>query len=169
MKPIAYQEIAPILNEKLSHGGVFLTVGKDRPNTMTIGWAFMGPSWGYPVFVALVRPQRYSYPLLTEGMEFTVSIPTKNPLKSELIFAGTQSGRDYDKFDGTHGLTALPAQQVSCPVVAECGLHLECRVRLIQDMTGDRMDPSMQSRAYPAEDYHTMFFGEIVACYSTDE
>ena len=30
------------------------------------------------------------------------------------------------------------------------------------------MDPSV-ARQYPAKDYHTLFYGEIVACYRTDD
>ena len=81
--------------------------------------------------------------------------------------AGTASGRDVDKFSG-HGLTAIPALKVDAPIVAECGLHFECQVRLTQEMTADRMDPSVLRTAYPQGDLHTMFFGEILACYETD-
>ena len=39
---------------------------------------------------------------------------------------------------------------------------------LIQDMTPDRMDPALIQGTYAAGDYHTMFFGEILRCYTTD-
>lgn len=168
MKDLNYMKALEITNEKLAGKGIFLTVGKDKPNTMTIGWATIGNIWGKPVFMALVRPQRYTYDLLKESDEFSISVPTKNELKDELIFAGTKSGRDFNKFEG-HGLTAVPSQKIDTPIIKECGLHFECKVRLVQAMTGDQMHQIIADKCYPAKDYHYMYFGEIVACYTTDE
>ena len=168
VKRLQYEEAMALTTRRLADGGVFLSVGGEKPNTMTIGWATMGYLWKKPVFVAMVRPLRHTYALLQQQGSFTVSVPTKNALKGELAFAGSKSGRDVDKFQG-HGLTALPAQTVSAPIVGECGLHFECRVLLTQDMTGDRMDPGVRESCYPREDYHVMFFGEILDCYTTDE
>jgi len=168
MKEINYLDALRITNEKLAGNGVFLTVGGEKPNTMTIGWASIGYMWKKPVFTVLVRPQRHTFEMIQAADSFTVSVPTKNDLKKELIFAGTKSGRDYDKFDG-HGITAVPAQAVDAPIVGECGLHFECRKLLTQDMTPDRMDPELVNGIYAPGDFHTMFFGEIVRCYTTDE
>ncbi len=166
MRDIPYTEAMAIATERLTRGGAFLTVGGQTPNTMTIGWGSIGFFWNRPVFLAVVRPSRHTYDLLTQSGTFTVSVPTKNALKAELAFAGTASGRDVDKFSG-HGLTAAPARMVDAPIVAECGLHFECRVRLAQDMTPERMDPDVIKTAYPRGDLHTMYFGEILACYET--
>jgi flavin reductase (DIM6/NTAB) family NADH-FMN oxidoreductase RutF len=166
MRDIPYTEAMAITTERLSHGGAFLTVGGEKPNTMTIGWGSIGFFWNRPVFMAVVRPSRHTYDMLMKSGTFTVSVPTKNPLKAELAFAGTASGRDVDKFSG-HGLTAAPARKVDAPIVAECGLHFECRVLLTQDMTPDHMDERVLKAAYPNGDLHTMFFGEILACYET--
>jgi flavin reductase (DIM6/NTAB) family NADH-FMN oxidoreductase RutF len=38
------------------------------------------------------------------------------------------SGRTTDKFAGAH-LTPAKAQMVQCPIVSECPLNIECRVR----------------------------------------
>jgi flavin reductase (DIM6/NTAB) family NADH-FMN oxidoreductase RutF len=167
MKEISYTEAMALTTQKLTRGGAFLTVGGPTPNTMTIGWGAIGFFWNRPVFLAVVRLSRHTHGLLLNSGTFTVSVPTKNDLKQQLAFAGTASGRDVDKFSG-HGLTAAPALKVDAPIVAECGLHFECRVRLMQDMTADRMDPSVLKTAYPVGDLHTMFFGEILACYETD-
>ena len=168
MKEINYLDALRITNESLAGNGVFLTVGGEKPNTMTIGWASIGYMWRRPVFTALVRPQRHTFEMIQAADSFTVSVPTKNALKKELVFAGTKSGRDLNKFDG-HGLTAAPAQAVDAPIVKECGLHFECRKLLTQDMTPDRMDPELVNGIYAPGDFHTMFFGEIVRCYTTDE
>ena len=168
MKEMNYLDALHITTERLAKGGIFLNVGGETPNTMTIGWAQIGNIWNKPIFTVLVRKQRHSYEMIKNAGEFTVSVPTKVPLAEELKFAGTKSGRDFNKFDG-HGLTALPAQEVGAPIIGECGLHFECRTLLTQDMTGDRMAEEVQKKCYPGEDYHTMFFGEIVRCYATDE
>jgi len=168
MKEIDYKQALEQTVKHLEKGGIFLTVGGEKPNTMTIGWATIGCIWNKPVFMALVRPQRHTYELMKQQGEFTVSVPTTSPLKEQLIFAGRRSGRDVNKFKD-NGITAIPAQKVNAPVIAECGLHFECKTLLTQDMTGDRMAASVRNGCYPSEDYHTMFFGEIVACYTTDE
>ena len=167
MKEISYTEAMARTAFKLSHGGAFLSVGGLTPNTMTIGWGAIGFFWNRPVLLAVVRPSRHTYGLLKASGTFTVSVPTGRDMKQALAFAGTASGRDVDKFSG-HGITAAPAQKVDAPIVAECGLHFECRVRLAQDMTPDLMDPNVLKTAYPQGDLHTMFFGEILSCYETE-
>ena len=168
MKEMNYLDALHITTERLAKGGIFLNVGGETPNTMTIGWAQIGNIWNKPIFTVLVRKQRHSYEMIKNAGEFTVSVPTKVPLAEELKFAGTKSGRDFNKFDG-HGLTALPAQEVGAPIIGECGLHFECRTLLTQDMTPDRMDAELVNGTYAAGDFHTMFFGEILRCYTTDE
>ena len=168
MKELDFKSAMAHTADKLAHGGAFLTVGGARPNTMTIGWGSVGICWGKPVFTVYVRPQRHTFGLLKEAGEFTVSVPTAEPLRQELAYAGTASGRDEDKFSG-HGMTAAPAQRVGAPIIKECGLHFECKVRLVQDMTPEQMDGDIHARVYPADDFHTIFMGEIVACYTTDE
>lgn len=167
MKKLDYTEALATTVDKLAHGGIFLTVNGEVPNTMTIGWATIGHIWNKPVFMVLVRPQRHTYQMLKEAGEFTVSVPTNNPLRKELAFAGTQSGRDVDKFDG-HGITASSAISVDTPIIKECGIHFECRTLLTQDIIGDTMDKSVLDHSYPERDFHTMFFGEILECYTTD-
>ena len=63
--------------EQMTRGGVFLSVGGERPNVMTIGWGWIGYCWGKPVFVAVVRPQRHTYGILQKTGEFTVSVPAR--------------------------------------------------------------------------------------------
>lgn len=153
--------------ERLSHAGVFLSVAGDAPNTMTIGWAWIGWCWKKPVFAVVVRPQRHTYGLIQRAGEFTVSVPTIREMNRELAYAGKASGRDEDKFAG-HGITAAPARHVGAPIIAECGLHYEMRTLHTQDMTGDRMDAAVIARCYPARDFHAIFFGEILDCYRTN-
>ena len=71
MKQMNYNDILGIMNEKLADGGVFLNVGGDKPNTMTIGWAYMGTSWRRNIFIAMVRPQRHTFDILEKTGEFS--------------------------------------------------------------------------------------------------
>lgn len=167
MKEILYTDAMALATRRLTRGGVFLSVGGPTPNTMTIGWASIGFFWNRPVLLAVVRPSRHTHGLLLNAGTFTVSVPVSQDLKAELAFAGSVSGRDVDKFSG-HGLTAAPAQKVDAPIIRECGLHFECRVCLVQPMTDERMSPEVIRTAYPGGDLHTMFFGEILACYETE-
>ena len=155
-----------LLIEKLAHGGVFLTVGGEKPNTMTIGWGSIGVYWGMDVMTVCVRPQRHTHTLMEGQTDFTVSVPVKNDCKEQLIFAGTASGRDVDKFSG-HGLTATPAKKVAAPIVGECGLHFECKVKMKTEMAN--MDEDVLKRMYPENDLHTLYFAQIVDCYYTKE
>ncbi len=168
MKELNYTDVMGYTTEKMSKGGVFLTVPGEPANTMTIGWGWIGYCWKKPVCVVAVRPQRHTYDLIKKAGCFTVSVPTDPALTKELAMAGTQSGRDIDKFEG-HGLTAVPAQQVNAPIVQECGLHFECRTVMNGFMMGDTMDAEILKRCYPENDLHELFFGEIVACYATDD
>ncbi len=164
MKNVEYTQTIAHTTQHLSGSGVFLTVGGATPNTMTIGWGSVGYYWGKPVFTVVVRPTRHTHGILLAEKEFTVSVPKGRELDKALAFCGSTSGRNTNKFEG-HGISTLAGQQVNAPVIAEAFLHYECRVLLMQDMTEDRFDPSTLNRWYPARDLHTVFFGEILACY----
>lgn len=167
MREVKLYEALGLLNERLKDGGVFLNVGGEKPNTMTIGWGFSGPAWGTDLFAVMVRPVRHTHDLLEKAGEFTISVPTVTPLKKELAFAGTASGRDTDKFAG-HGLTAAKAIKVQAPIVKECGLHIECVVKYTSAMDGEKLFGPFSDRWYPNKDFHTMFYGEVIAAYYTD-
>ena len=57
--------------------GAFLTV-KDRAgniNTMSIAWATLGIAWKVPVLMVMVRPSRYTFGLIENADDFTVTFP----------------------------------------------------------------------------------------------
>lgn len=159
--------------ESLEKGGAFLTVQcGQHVNTMTIGWGAIGVMWGMRVFIALVRPMRYTHQMLAQNPDFTVSIPSPGSLSKELAFAGTKSGRDMDKFSG-NGITAISAQEIKGSIIAECPVHIECKTMLMQDITDERMHDALKKipsyRGYSGSDFHTLYFGRIVAAYRTDD
>ena len=78
--------------------GAFLTVkAGSELNTMTIGWATTGHIWRKNVFMIAVRESRHTFGLIERADNFTVSVPTLD-YKKEVLFCGTKSGRDVDKF-----------------------------------------------------------------------
>ena len=115
--------------------GAFLTVQcGDKVNTMTIGWATFGIIWQKPILMVAVRPTRYTFTLIDNTDNFTVSIPSAD-MSKEIEFCGTKSGRECDKFKEC-GLTVDNARKVSSPIIKLTGLHFECRIVFKSD--GDR-------------------------------
>lgn len=169
MKPVTYTEHIREATEKMSNGGVFLTSGITKPNTMTMGWGSIAFYWGRPFFVVPVRPSRYTHDLIEEVNEFTVSVPMLGQdFTNQLQQAGKISGRDQDKLIHL-GLTTSPSQCVKVPILSQCNLHFECVVRMKQDLQAPLfIDQSIIRSCYPSGDLHTLYYGEIVSCYKTD-
>ncbi len=143
--------------------GAFLTVNDgNNVNTMTIGWGLVGFLWNKPVFMVPVRTSRHTYGLLERSEDFTVTVPSGD-VKEALAFCGTRSGRDVGKFKAC-GLTTRAGLRTASPVVDVPGTHLECRILFRTALDPAHMDPSLAG-LYPERDYHTLYFGEIVACY----
>ena len=165
MKQISIELAAMRIAQALPGDGAFLCVGGKRPNPMTIGWGGLTYFWGKHVFLAPVRPQRFTHPLLEQEGEFTVCVPAPGEMRKALAQAGTLSGRDGDKFAAI-GLETLPGRAVNAPVIRGCALYLECRVLARTAFTGEGTDDEVAARAYPQGDFHTLFFGEVIACYA---
>lgn len=83
-----------------------------------------------PVVYVSVRPVgRNSYRLIKESGEFVINIPSSDQVKV-VDYCGTVSGRSNNKFRET-GLTPLPAAHVKAPLIAECPVNVECRVKQV--------------------------------------
>lgn len=97
-------------------------------NLFTVAWA--GTICTNPAICYIsVRPERHSYHLIKESMEFVINLTTEE-MANATDWCGVRSGRDYHKFEET-GLTPSPAQYVSAPIVYESPLSIECRVKEI--------------------------------------
>lgn len=143
--------------------GAFLTVKAGAAmNVMTIGWGLIGFLWQRPVLMVAVRDSRHTFTIIEQAADFTVCVPAGD-MKKALMFCGTKSGRDLDKFQAS-SLTPVPAQMTASPVLQAPGIHLECRILLKAPMDPRLLDPALEE-LYPARDYHTLYFGEILASY----
>ncbi|MCI9607455.1 MAG: flavin reductase family protein [Muribaculaceae bacterium] len=101
---------------------------RESSNLLTVAWT--GTICTNPAMLYIsVRPERHSYNIIKESMEFTVNLTTADMAKA-VDWCGVRSGRDYDKWKET-GLTPGPGNMVACPYVVESPLNIECRVREI--------------------------------------
>ncbi len=147
--------------------GAFLTVQTgDRINTMTIGWATVGHVWRKDVLMVAVRDSRFTFELIEKSSDFTVTIPVAGAAKEALAFCGTKSGRDHDKFAAC-SLKTRPGTSTESPIIDIPGVHYECKIIYKSAMNPRFLDSELE-KLYPARDYHTLYFGEILACYQID-
>jgi len=154
--------------KRLSHPGLLLVSGTlERANVMTIGWGLPGILWGKPFFIVAVRPSRYTYQFIEKNGEFTVNVPRRG-MEKIVNYCGTVSGRNHDKFKES-GLTLLPCGQVKAPIIGECVIHYECRVAYKTKVVSEDLSSSILSAWYPSGDYHTLYFGEIVAVHADED
>ena len=107
-----------------------------KPNLITIAWA--GNVCSEPPMLSIsIRPERYSYEIIQATQEFVVNVPSLRQAKA-LDWCGMVSGRNVDKFAGT-GLTPALALKVRCPIILECSLNIECRVKTSLNLGSHRM------------------------------
>jgi len=98
--------------------------GKD--NIITVSWAGMACTHP-PMLTVSLRKSRHSHAVVLASREFVVNIPTSKQ-REAVELCGTSSGKDTDKFS-LSGLSKVPASVVAAPLIAECPINLECKVR----------------------------------------
>jgi len=150
--------------KRIEEGAFLLVKGNERTNVMTIGWALIGVVWRRPVMMVAVRTSRYTYQLIEKADSFTVSVPSGD-MKKEINICGSKSGRDLDKFKEC-GLSAAKSKKVGSPVLKIPGSHFECRIINKAPIDPKFLSPDLED-IYPAKDYHTLYFGEVLASYQT--
>jgi len=151
--------------KQIRNGAFLIAQSGDTLNVMTIGWASIGFIWGRPIMTILVRKSRYTFTVIDQASEFTVSVPLVDA-RRELELCGSQSGRHIDKIERS-GLSLQPGFKIKTPAIDIPGIHFECRI-----VYKSPMDPAqlidLYKHLYPEQDFHTMYFGDIVSCYSTE-
>lgn len=141
LKPATYLYPTPVM--------LVSSQGRDgKPNVATISWG--GVLCSDPPMVGIsIRPTRHTHRLVKESQEFVLNLPSQNWLK-ETDFCGSVSGKDTDKFL-TVGFTMSKADVVQAPLINECPLNLECRVKQILYLGT-----------------HDLFIAEVVAAHADD-
>ena len=167
-KDIPYEEYSRQFLEQLPRGA-FLTVKEgERLNTMTIGWGNIGYIWQRPIITVMVRYSRYTHSLIERAPDFSVSLPATGEMRKALAIAGSVSGRDVDKFKAA-GVTPQPARTIQSPVIKGCSLFFECKTVFRQAMDAKLLDETIRSNSYSSFDFHVMYYGQITACYRSDQ
>jgi flavin reductase (DIM6/NTAB) family NADH-FMN oxidoreductase RutF len=100
----------------------------DEYNLMTVSW--LGTICSDPPMCYIsVRPERTSHDIIKRNGEFVINLTTVE-LAEVTDWCGIKSGRDIDKFKES-GLTPMKAAVVSCPIVEESPVSIECKVKEI--------------------------------------
>lgn len=153
-----------LINKKASiyhnmHKGSLLTAGTiDKFNTMTIGWGVTGVLWGKDVFIAYVRPSRYTYQFMEENDYFTISF-YDDEYKKELGYLGTKSGRDTDKVKDVCFTPVEVGESIS---FKEANLTILCKKIYYQDLDEKLFPEEVVKKYYPNDDVHRYYIGEIM-------
>ncbi len=120
-----------------------------KPNIITLAW--VGTVCSEPPHLTIaIRPSRHSHSVVKDAGEFVVNIPSEKLLE-QTDLCGTVSGRDVDKFQEA-GFTAAPATQVKVPLIAECPVNIECRVKEVLSLGT-----------------HDVFVAEVLATHVDDD
>ena len=129
---------------------VLVTCGDSIENSNMLTVAWVGTICSDPAMCSIsIRPERHSYPIIKENMEFTINLTTEE-MAAATDWAGVRSGRDYDKWKET-GLTPGKGVAVRCPYIEESPLSIECRVKSIISLGS-----------------HDMFIAEVVNVLADD-
>lgn len=166
MKDVDYMSVAEDSIKKIKDGAFLTVKSGEAMNTMTIGWATFGVIWRRPILMVAVRCSRHTFGIIEAAGDFTVTLPAGD-MHEETAFCGSKSGRDVDKFRKCN-LETIAGRQVATPVIKTPGRHYECKIIYKSAMDPAHFDKGCDAAFYPEKDYHTLYFGEIMACYETD-
>ena len=108
----------------------------ERVNVLTIGWTGILSTHPPRTYIS-VRPCRYSYELLKESGEFVINL-TPATLVKKADYCGVYTGAKVDKF-AKCGFDKEAATELSCPMIAESPLTLECKVTDVIELGSHHM------------------------------
>jgi len=116
---------------------VLLTSGNmENSNIMTAAWTGIINTRPPMVYVS-IRPERYSYNIIKENMEFAINL-TNEKLVYATDWCGVKSGLKVDKFKEMH-LTKEKANFIKCPLIKESPVSIECKVIEIKELGSHHM------------------------------
>jgi flavin reductase (DIM6/NTAB) family NADH-FMN oxidoreductase RutF len=103
----------------------------DIKNVFTVAWTGILNTQP-PVTYISVRPERFSYDIIKRTGEFVINLPTKDIVRA-VDYCGVKSGRNTDKFADCN-LHTEQAEKINAPILCECPVNIECRVREIVEL-----------------------------------
>ena len=167
-------EYAGKILEQVGTAALVTAKADGEVNTMTSGWGTVGVEWGKPIFTVFVRQSRHTKKLLDKNGEFTINVPLKGmDRKAILGFCGSKSGRDVDKIKEMD-LHLEEPDVISVPGIKEFPITLECKVVYKQDQDLSAIAEDKRLRYYAPGtandgDYHTAYYGEVLAAYIIED
>ena len=121
----------------------------ERDNIITVAWTGMLATTPPTTYIS-VRPTRHSYEMIKKSGEFVINLTTAQLTKAA-DYCGIYTGAKVDKFEKCK-LTKEKATKLSCPMIEESPLSIECRVREVIPMGS-----------------HDVFVSDIVAVNVSDD
>ena len=121
----------------------------EKSNIITVAWTGILNTNPARVYIS-VRPERYSYSLIKKSGEFVINLTNKN-LVYPTDWCGVKTGAKVDKFKEMK-LTKEKGKFVSCPMIKESPVCVECKVKEIKELGS-----------------HHMFVAEVLAIHADDK
>ena len=109
---------------------------EEKANIITIAWTGIVNTIPPKTYIS-VRKSRYSYNIIKESGEFVVNLTPASLIRAADTF-GVLTGAKVDKF-AKCGLDKEEATEVSCPVIAQSPLALECKVTDVIELGSHHM------------------------------
>lgn len=131
---------------------VVIAIARDkagRANPVTLGWTMI-VSGGPPMMAIAVAKTHYSIETIEHSKCFTIAFPSAE-MADAVLFFGSKSGRDVDKFAEFECKTE-PANEIDSVLLTDAVANFEC-VLESQISAGD----------------HIIFIGRIVASHTSAE
>ena len=97
----------------------------EHDNVLTVAWTGILNSDPPKTYIS-VRPSRHSYEMIKKSGEFAINMTTKELVRAA-DWCGVHTGAKVDKFERCR-LSREPANELSCPILSDSPLVLECRV-----------------------------------------
>jgi len=85
-------------------------------------------------------------------------------MEKAVAYCGEVSGREHNKFKESK-LHLVKGKKVKVPVIKECRIYYECRVIHKLKLNSRLVPDKVKKRFYPKRNFHTVYFGEILAAY----
>jgi flavin reductase (DIM6/NTAB) family NADH-FMN oxidoreductase RutF len=99
---------------------------RGEKNIMTMGWHTV-MEFTPSLVGCVIAGGNHSFDLIRRSKECVINLPT-TALTDTVVGIGNCSGADTDKFE-KFGLTALPAEKVKAPLIAQCHANFECKLK----------------------------------------
>lgn len=105
-------------------------------NIITIAWTGI-INTNPPMTYISVKPERYSYHMIKENMEFVINLVDRK-LAFAADYCGVKSGSNIDKWKEMN-LNREACEIVKCPQIKEAPVSIECKVKKIEELPSHHM------------------------------